>query len=126
MTLYDVVKKSEVELELIRQYGETPIELAVKGITGIHSYSNSNKMRYGLPTGAILKEVLHKLPEVPDLLTPDQYQKFLASGPGDTPYTAEEALRIIIVVLEKMFSDVGLGPELAIKRKSGAAYVVLR
>jgi len=126
MTLYDVVKKSDEELELIQKYGETPIELAVKGIKGVHSYSDSNKIRHGFSKAAILKEVLHKLPAVPDVLTPDDYQKFLAGGPQEAPYTAEDVLRIINEVLEKVFNDTSIQAGLLIKRKSGAAYVVLR
>jgi len=126
MTLYDVVKKSDEELELMREYGDKPIELAVKGIKAIHSYSDSNKTRHGFSKAAILKEVLHKLPRVPNLLTHDEYEEFLASKPGDSSYTAEEALRIIMVVLEKVFGDAGHEPVLAINRSSGDAYVVLR
>lgn len=116
---------SQAEVETLRVYGHEAIKLVSGGYRRICSYFESIKAR-GEFRGASLREVLHKLPATPPLMTHDEFEELLKTSAGKEPYTDREALRIVRTILENVLNESMLAPALAFSRENNEIIVILR
>lgn len=124
MISYEARIPNQDENDLVHLYGRETYDFIVEGYRRIHSYFDTVKSR-GEFKGNFLKEVLHKLPAVPPLLTAEEYKRFLKSSTNKEPYTAEDTLRIIRNILEQAFNERRLMPAITIDSKDGQVLVVV-